>query len=51
MANRYEDKLGEVETSMRELVAQNAALKAELRKWTEHTEAEVRLRLRLRVRD
>ena len=48
VANRYETKLGEIEASMRELVAQNAALKGELRKWTEHTEAEVDRRSTLR---
>ena len=48
VASRYETKLGEIEASMRELVAQNAALKTELRKWTEHTEAEVDRRSTIR---
>ena len=48
VASRYETKLGEIEASMRELVAQNAALKVELRKWTEHTEAEVERRSTIR---
>ena len=48
VASRYEAKLGEIEASMRELVAQNSALKAELRKWTEHTEAEVDRRSTIR---
>ena len=33
VASRYEAKLGEIEASMRELVGQNGALKAELRRW------------------
>jgi len=42
VASRYEAKLGEIEASMRELVAQNSALKAEL--------ARVRVRVRARAR-
>jgi hypothetical protein len=34
MSQRYESKLGEIESAMRELVLQNRALKAELRRWT-----------------
>ena len=34
VAARYETKLGEIEAAMQELIGQNRALKAELRRWT-----------------
>lgn len=41
VASRYEAKLTQVESAMRELVGQNSTLKAELRRWTTDTSEEV----------